>query len=336
MSSIRLDNYIYTLESLREARRHLRPSGTVSVSFALTETWIQERFYRMLLEAFEQEPLCLQTPYDAGISYLVGPTANRSYIQGQADLEAMVINDRILKTETPLPTDDWPYLYLKSKSIPFAYWFTLSILFLLSAILTKKILSSREPSKNQPQKWPLLTYMFLLGAGFMLIEVKSISDLSLLYGSTWIVNSVVISAILLMILLANLFVIKLIPQSVSWVYLALTCVLGISYFLRPDTLAGMSPYLKSIFGGTITALPVFFAGILFATAFRHVEDVASAFGANLLGALVGGVLEHLSMVYGVAFLNLLGLGLYLLSMCVLYRPSCLMLSPTPRGVIGNI
>ena len=35
-SSIRLDNYIYTLESLREAKRHLRGAGgTVCLSFAL-------------------------------------------------------------------------------------------------------------------------------------------------------------------------------------------------------------------------------------------------------------------------------------------------------------
>ena len=336
MSSIRLDNYIYTLESLKEARNHLKDGGTVSLSFALVETWIQERFYRILQEAFEQEPLCLATPYDAGISYLVGPTANRNYIRGQTDLETMVINDRIPKTQTPLPTDDWPFLYLRSRSIPFAYWFTLSILFIFSAIFTKKILSSRPASKSHFLKSPLLTYMFLLGAGFMLIEVKSISDLSLLFGSTWIVNSVVISAILLMILLANFFVIKLTPQSVSWVCLALTCVLAINYFLRPDTLAGLNFYLKSILGGAIIGLPVFFAGILFATAFRNVKDVPTAFGANLLGALVGGILEHLSMVYGVAFLNLLALGLYLLSMCVLYRPGWLMLTPATRRITGNV
>ena len=205
MSSIRLDNYIYTLESLRETKRHLRAGGTVCLSFALVETWIQERFYRMLKEAFDQEPLCLATPYDAGISYLVGPTANRDHIRGESDLEAMVINDRIPKTQTPLPTDDWPFLYLKHKSIPFAYWFTLSLLLLLGTFWIRKILRWKSLPGEESERPATLAYMFLLGVGFMLIEVKSISALSLLFGSTWFVNSVVISAILLMILLANFF-----------------------------------------------------------------------------------------------------------------------------------
>jgi len=343
MSSIRLDNYIYTLESLREARRHLKPGGTVSLSFALTETWIQERFYRMLQEVFEQEPLCLQTPYDAGISYLVGPTANRDHIRGQADLEAMVINDRIPKTATPFPTDDWPFLYLKNKSIPFAYWFTLSILFVFSAIFTKGILSSQWQSEARLlelearlQDWPLLTYLFLLGTGFMLIEVKSISDLSLLFGSTWLVNSVVISAILLMILLANIFVLKLAPQALSWAYLGLACSLIFGYFFRPGALARLGFHSKAILGGFVSAIPVFFAGILFASAFKKVKDIPSAFGANLLGALVGGILENLCMIYGVAFLNLLAVGIYLISMCVLHKSEWRKLNPLRSRITGNI
>jgi SAM-dependent methyltransferase len=312
MSSIRLDNYIYTLESLKEVRHHLRDGGTVCLSFALVEGWIQERFYRILTDTFGREPLCLGTPYDAGISYLVGPTANREYIRGQADLEMMVINESIPKTQIPLPTDDWPFLYLKSKSIPFAYWFTLSFIFVISAFWIKRNLSTSNG--------PFNFYMFLLGVGFMLIEVKSISDLSLLFGSTWMVNSVVISAILLMILLANFVVIKLRPRSMNWAYLGLACSLIFSYFLKPDTLVGLGFHSKSMLGGVISGLPLFFAGILFATAFKNEKDIPPAFGANLLGALVGGVMENLCMVYGIAFLNLLALGIYILSFFALCKP----------------
>jgi|RhiMetdeSRZDD1v2_1073273.scaffolds.fasta_scaffold19060_3 hypothetical protein len=320
MSSIRLDNYIYTLESLNEAKRHLSVGGTVCLSFALVETWIQERFYGMLAETFHQEPLCLATPYDAGISYLVGPTANRNHIRGQADLEAMVINDRIPKSQTPLPTDDWPFLYLKHKSIPFAYWFTLSILLLLSAFWIRKILRSKNLTGKESERPATLAYMFLLGVGFMLIEVRSISALSLLFGSTWFVNSVVISAILLMILLANFFVLTVRPCRRDWVYAFLALSLVFSYFLKPDALAGLSFYSKSAIGGVIAGFPIFFAGILFASAFRKVSNSSDAFGANLLGALVGGILENLCMIYGVAFLNLLALSIYLLSICALCKP----------------
>ncbi|MCI0626311.1 MAG: class I SAM-dependent methyltransferase [Acidobacteria bacterium] len=312
MSSIRLDNYIYTQESLKEALDHLRQGGTLSLSFALTEIWIQERFYRMLKEAAQSEPLCLQTPYDAGISYIVGPSANREWVRGKTDLEAMVINDRIPNTETPLPTDDWPFLYLRHKSIPFAYWFTLSVLFLVGAFWIRKTLAASET--------PFNGYFFLLGAGFMLIEVKSISDLSLLFGSTWLVNSVVIASILFMILIANLLVAKLKCTAANWAYVGLAACLLFSYFLKPAALAGLGILSKVLMGGLVSGLPLFFAGILFATAFKKVQNVPSAFGANLLGALVGGVLENLAMIYGVAFLNLLALGIYLVSIPVQYRP----------------
>ena len=320
MSSIRLDNYIYTMESLSEAKNHLEPSGTICISFALVEVWIQERFFLMLKQVFHQEPLCLATPYDSGIAYLVGPEASREFIHGQADLEAMVINDRIPKTKTPLPTDDWPFLYLKDRSIPFAYWFTLSVLFLLSLFVMKKTLTISGgvlclfSDRNN-------LFMFLLGAGFMLIEVKSISDLSLLFGSTWIVNSVVIAAILFMILLANFLVLKYPPQSMGLVYVGLALSLSFSYVFKVGNLTGLSFEAKALLGGFFSALPLFFAGILFATVFRKIQDVPRAFGANLLGALVGGILENLSMVYGIAFLNVVALGIYLASSVVYRRAS---------------
>jgi len=313
MSSIRLDNYIYTLESLQEARAHLREGGTLCLSFALTEPWIQERFYRLLKEVFESEPLCLQTPYDSGISYIAGPSATLAGIRGQGDLEKMVINDRIPRAGTPLPTDDWPFLYLHSKSIPFAYWFTLSVLFLLSFFWVRKVLASSSTDFHG--------YFFLLGVGFMLIEVKSISDLSLLFGSTWLVNSVVITAVLVMILLANALVMRFKWTSSNWAYAGLAGYLVFSYWLRPDALSGFSFLSKTVIGGTIAGLPLFFAGILFASAFQSVKDIPAAFGANLLGALVGGILENTSMIYGVAFLNLIALGTYLLTMLVSLRPS---------------
>ena len=312
MSSIRLDNYIYTLESLQEARAHLRDGGTLCLSFALTEPWIQERFYRLLKEAFEAEPLCLQTPYDSGISYIAGPSATLASVRGQHDLEKMVINDRIPRAGTPLPTDDWPFLYLHSKSIPFAYWFTLSVLFFLSFFWVRKMLASSSTAFNG--------YFFLLGVGFMLIEVKSISDLSLLFGSTWLVNSVVITSVLVMILLANALVMRFRWTEPNWAYVGLAGCLVFSYWLRPDVLSGFGFFSKTIIGGTIAGLPLFFAGILFASAFQSVRDIPAAFGANLLGALVGGILENTSMIYGVAFLNLIALATYMLAMLLSHRP----------------
>ena len=186
------------------------------------------------------------------------------------------------------------------------------MLFLCCSFWIRKTLASTET----PFSW----YFFFLGAGFMLIEVKSISDLSLLFGSTWVVNSVVNSAILLMILLANVVVVRLKPRSVTWAYVGLAACLLVTCFLRPDPLSGLDDLSKTLIGGAVSGTPLFFAGILFASAFRTVKDIPAAFGANLLGALVGGILENFSMIVGITLLNVLALAIYALSLIALHRP----------------
>src|SRR6185295_19247463 len=47
---------------------------------------------------------------------------------------------------------------------------------------------------------------FLLGAGFMLLETKSIIQFALLWGSTWVVASLAIASVLTMALAANFIV----------------------------------------------------------------------------------------------------------------------------------
>jgi hypothetical protein len=51
--------------------------------------------------------------------------------------------------------------------------------------------------------------------------------------------------------------------------------------------------------------PIFLANLIFAARFREVGDSTAAFGANLLGAMVGGLLEYAALVTGYANLALL-------------------------------
>jgi hypothetical protein len=51
--------------------------------------------------------------------------------------------------------------------------------------------------------------------------------------------------------------------------------------------------------------PIFCAGLLFGSSLERTADVSAAFGANLLGAMVGGVAEYLSLVTGYQFLLLI-------------------------------
>ena len=49
---------------------------------------------------------------------------------------------------------------------------------------------------------------------------------------------------------------------------------------------------------TIAFLPIFLANLIFAVRFKDVGSSTTAFGANLLGAMVGGALEYLALVLG--------------------------------------
>ena len=53
---------------------------------------------------------------------------------------------------------------------------------------------------------------------------------------------------------------------------------------------------KILLTSVVLNLPVFFAGIIFITTFRKTKNRHMAYGANLFGAVTGGLLESLSFV----------------------------------------
>ena len=60
-------------------------------------------------------------------------------------------------------------------------------------------------------------------------------------------------------------------------------------------------------------VPVFFAGLLFASEFRVTDSPSAALGTNMLGAVIGGLLENLSLVIGLKALLLVAMALYVLA-----------------------
>ena len=155
--------------------------------------------------------------------------------------------------------------------------------------------------------------MFFMGAGFMLLETKTIVHLALLFGSTWMVNAIVIGAILALILCSNLFVQMVKPVRVwgYYVLLGVSLVAGIAIPL--NTLLGLPPATRLVASCTLALLPIFFAGIVFATTFRDSRQPDVDFGSNVGGAVLGGLTEPLSLLVGFRYLLVVALGYYGLS-----------------------
>ena len=96
------------------------------------------------------------------------------------------------KFQVDLSTDNWPFFYMPVKILPKSYIFILLIIFVCSFLFIKKTSSMNRKNFS--------ITCFFLGAGFMLIETKGITELALIYGSTWFVISIIIGFVLISII----------------------------------------------------------------------------------------------------------------------------------------
>lgn len=296
LTSLRLDNYVYTVEALRAARRLLKPGGRLIVYHMSSFPYIAARIYQNLYLAFEGPAVALHiTPHVLFNHVFVGGVAR-----------ATVASRGVpswLQEPTRLPTDDWPYLYLQHATVPGHYAGALAgVLALAMLAVGGAVGRGAVRSFDAP--------MFLMGAGFLLIETKSVTEMALLFGSTWTVNVLVFAAILAVILAANLLVERGVRPRLGRLFAGLFACLAVGLVVRVGGLSGAPLAAQWILGGALLASPILFAALLFPRFLETRPDPARALGWNVLGAIVGGVLEYASMVAGIKALYLLALLAY--------------------------
>jgi hypothetical protein len=177
---------------------------------------------------------------------------------------------------------------------------------------------------------------FLLGAGFMLLETKAITELALFYGSTWVVVGVVIAAILVMAFLANLLLVRVgsVPPALAYGLLLLSLALSLAFAYG----AGPAASGASALGGraartVVITLPLFFAGLAFSTELKRSRSVGVALSSNLLGAMLGGCLEYNALYFGYRSLYVLALVIYGLALVASLAPRPA-LGPKKAGVVA--
>jgi hypothetical protein len=318
-TNIRLDNYVYTIEAMRTTRNLLKDNGLFVMSFSAERPWFAKHLHDIVVDAFGKEPLMVQTNV---VFFVVGPN-NRAQEAVQANPELrkfLEANSKIDMQEASLVTDDWPYLYMQYRSIPGIIWI-LSV-----AVVGVCWLAFRQVTRVSQGVW---WHFFFLGAAFMLLEVQIISRCALLFGTTWMVNCVIITGLLLFILLANVVAAKVPRFPVSIAYAGLFATLAICYFVPTSALFFDSPVTRALATG-LYCLPVFFAGLIFISSFARIGFRAEALGSNLFGSLVGGLLESLSFVVGIKALVLIAAAMYFLSLLTIKaRPSAAGQTPIP-------
>jgi len=309
LSNLRLDHYLYTEESLSQIKSILKDNGVLFLTFEVTRPWIGDRLNRGLVDVFNQAPKIFEVRSSGvfgwgGYSFVVSknPQTLKEILANNKDLDQFVTNNqKIFTTDIKPLTDDWPYLYLDKPRLPLIHM-VIALIFGSALLITrKKLLGTNK----------LNLAMFFWGAAFLLFEFQNVSKASLLFGVTWQTNLFMISAILILLLFANLSVQKkLIKPKIAFLLLIASLVLQI--FLPLETLNNFGFWQKIILASLVLNLPLYFGGIIFTDMFAKSRDKANAFGSNFLGAVFGGLAEMLSFLFGIHALLYIVIILYTL------------------------
>ena len=312
-SSLRIDNFIYTKESFQNALALLKPDGLIVVSFKTMKPWFSERLYKTIREAIGYEPLEF-TDKDPPVSntFVFGQTVANHTLHIPAEVSEKYVQTTKHQLEgIHVLTDDWPYLYVTPVLIDIPYLAIVAEALLLALFIGWRTL--------QPQAEPLNGQMFFLGAAFMLLELQAIARLSLIFGATWFTVAVVINGVLIMILGANLSVLRighLLSSKIQLLYALLFASLIGSYFLPGyinDICKLSGPTGSAVLMTLITLLPVLIASTIFAVSFSQVKSSKDALAFNLFGAFFGSMLEYCSNYIGINALIFIAIALYFCS-----------------------
>ena len=291
-SSLRLESYLFTLQAMESVHHHLAPGGAFAMYNFYREDWLVGRLARTVSQAFGHDP-CVD---------LMG-AVQAVITAGVTPADQKCASDVVPDGPAPA-TDDRPFVYLLGHSIPGFYLLTLGGILLISLLAVRLVggpLRRMRPYGD----------LFLLGAAFLLLETRSITGFALLFGTTWVVNAVVFAGVLLVVLLAVEVTRRWkTPPPLRIAYLLLGGSLILDAVVPPGALLGLPVIPRGLVAVVLAFLPIFFANLVFARRFTETADATSAFGANLLGAMIGGCLEYVSLIVGYQALLVIAALLY--------------------------
>ena len=338
-ANIRLESYLFTQQAFSDVKRVLKPDGIFVIYNYFRQGWIVERIAAMSERAFGCPPLIISLPYEqtlkasspAGFMMIIAgcnPRIANAFAEHKTfwlnsvpprnlDVDGFALPqqhnfERISPTtlihdagKVISISDDWPFLYLRGRLIPDFTIRSMVILGVLGIGMVYLFLPKGRIAINGR--------MFFLGAAFMLLETRAVVQMALLFGSTWLVNSAVFFTVLVLILLANLYVLKVQRVHLFWHYIGLLIFLTVGVLTPVDVFLGGGMLWRYSVPCVLALGPMFFAGVIFAESFRDARNPDLAFGSNIAGSVLGGLAELFSMLVGFQHLLLLAMLFYLLS-----------------------
>ena len=279
-SNLRLESYLFTTEAFARARDLLTNDGMFALYNTHSEQWVVDRMAQTMSSVFGFPPCQLGTVARSRVMLAVGPGLDQTCPEGVLNAAA-----------SPEPvTDDRPFLYVQNQSIPSFYLVALGAILAIS-VLAVRVVGGTLIVGRYPD-------LFLMGTAFLLLEAKSVSQFALWFGTTWNVNTLVFSGVLLSVLAAISVSRRMSQPSITLLYGLLLLSVAASWAVPASALLTLPTAVRWLVACIITFTPIFVANLVFAARFKNVASPTEAFGVNLLGAILGGVLEYTSLVTG--------------------------------------
>jgi hypothetical protein len=116
-----------------------------------------------------------------------------------------------------------------------------------------------------------------------------------------------------MILLSNLFTLAFKPRVLWPYYMLLVIALLVNVYVPMSDFLNLSRVARIVASCAVVFVPVFFAGVIFAAAFRDSLQPDRDFGSNIGGVILGGLSENLSLMFGFNHMLLVAITFYVLS-----------------------
>jgi hypothetical protein len=296
-SSIRLESYLFTQEAANSYREHLTENGVFSMYNLYRESWLVDRYAATLEAAFGHAPCVSKLDGEALAVITIGVSPEG--VTCPAD-EVWAST-----SATPDPVkDNRPFPYLRTPSIPSFYLVALALILFVSLLLVRIVGGPLSGMRSHLD-------LFFMGVAFLLLETKNVVQFALLFGTTWLVNALVFGGVMLSVLLAVIISRRVVIKKLLIPYVLLGVAIVVGWLIPQSSLLSLGLPLRLLTACVLAFAPIFLANVIFAQRFRDTSDSANAFAANLIGAMVGGVLEYSSLLIGYRNLLIVALLLYI-------------------------
>lgn len=304
-TQLRTDNFLYTREAFQSVRRVLAPDGVFVVTYAEDLPWVVHRIVAAQRAAFGVEPVVGARGH---VLCAVGPGVP-SRVAAQPLVATWLRENHFPAPPAGVepPTDDRPFLTIAGRQLPAIYLVSIAVIILLTlATLRAADLPARRLDLG----------FAALGAGFLLAETRAVTVCGLLFGVTWQAYAAAIAVVLVALIAGTLAAGWLRPRRLWPWYVGVVVAIAASHAVL-EALGPPGGLGLRVAFAAVTLGPTFLLGsFVFAAEFARVEDagrVPVVLASNLVGSVVGGLMEYQSIILGIGSLSLTAALLYVVA-----------------------